>query len=308
MSKAYRGPAMPELVEEYNWGSWPHEDVKECPACKHPDRLQLSGKDRYGLPIGSFMCTQCGVVYLDPILAPKAYSVFYKDWYHRFVAAYWTQGFGPRRYRREALKYGEPIAAWLAERIGKAKKRSVLDIGGSLGIVADMVGKAIAEETDVTVVDPSKEELKNARELGCKAECALFSKWRTHNRKWDVILVCRTIDHIPYPRQFMEKVRSVLAPDGWLFMDYADHALLTLKRGPEKSSQIDHSVNYSRLSFHHLVTNSGFKKEHDLWRYSESRGHLLQAVEPPEPVYDVDAVAQLGRNLLTQSPDLREPL
>ena len=88
--------------------------------------------------------------------------------------------------------------------------RTLLDIGGSTGVVAD----AFARRFDLraTVVDPAPLETAQAQALGIETIEGLVEDVDLGDRRFDVVVLCQTVDHLLDVSGTLRRVRELLAP------------------------------------------------------------------------------------------------
>lgn len=284
MSKVFLNSNMkrlPELRDSFGYEARKKNDLRECPVCRHNSFKVMGLEDRYGFPQKSVVCMRCSAVYLTPRLTDKQYGTFYARWYHQFVSAFWMQAFGPRRYTREQMKYSGRLGP-LIERYAPAGDLRLLDVGGSIGIISNEIKKVLEKKkrsARVTVVDPSKAELKHARILGHETVSGLVEHAKLDGQ-WDIILVCLTIDHLLRPREVMLRLRELLTPTGILYVDFVNFPYVLARRGPVRSIQLDHTVNFNETMFLPWMGSLGFKRRSDKHVYTISRGYVFGGAEP----------------------------
>ena len=81
------------------------------------------------------MCTRCGLGYLSPRLTAGEYGAFYESVYRPLVSAYHGRRIDAETVQVEQRDYGAELVEFLRETL-PAAPASVLDVGGSTGIVA----------------------------------------------------------------------------------------------------------------------------------------------------------------------------
>ena len=90
--------------------------------------------------------------------------------------------------------------------------RTLLDIGGSTGVVAH----AFARRFDLraTVVDPAPLETAEAQALGLETIEGLIERIDLGDRRFDVIMLCQTVDHLLDVTGTLSRVRELLTAAG----------------------------------------------------------------------------------------------
>jgi len=199
----------------------------------------LAYNDRYGMPLRTAMCTACGLVYLMDRLTQDGYSDFYRDGAYRQL----TSSFAGSVATIEDLQadqgaYARNLMCFLEGRVPRDRAVRVLDVGGSSGQVVQELAHRFGVHG--TVIDPSAEEIAAARRIGLEGIVGTVEVWDTDER-FDMILMCRTIEHLWDLRGSIEKIRRLLTPNGVFYCDFLDYMELCRMTGhPQTVSKVDH--------------------------------------------------------------------
>lgn len=114
----------------------------------------------------------------------------------------------------------------------------ILDIGGSTGLVAQAVSAALGGQA--TVIDPALAELELAKARGLQVVHGFVEDWQP-SQQYDLVLLCRSIEHLYNLDATLTKIRDLLTPDGLFFVDIVDFMAYCRKLGsPELVSRVDH--------------------------------------------------------------------
>ncbi len=81
-----------------------------------------------------------------------------------------------------------------------------MDVGGSTGIVA--AGMRDAFGSELTVLDPAPDELEVAAAAGMETIAGFAEDYEPGDRRWDLVLLCQTIDHLLDVRATLESMRG----------------------------------------------------------------------------------------------------
>src|SRR3954468_5488371 len=213
--------------------------VTRCNVCGSEHNAVVAYSDRYGLPIRTAMCTSCGLVYMMDRLTQDAYSDFYRDGaYRKITSAFAGSVATIEDLQADQAQYAKNLTRFLDGRLPNRKHVRLLDVGGSSGEVAlELVNRLGLEGT---VLDPSQEEIEAARKHGLKGIVGSAETWDTEDR-FDIVMMCRTIEHLFDLRATMEKVRRLLCPRGLFYCDFLDYMELCRMTGhPQTVSKVDH--------------------------------------------------------------------
>lgn len=252
----------------YDYAAQPKTRVERCNLCGNTGFVVLTHRDRYGYPALACGCSQCGLVFLDPMMTPAAYGQFYVGTYRPLVSAYHGRLIDARTIQDEQRDYaserGDLLAAFVSER-----HRTMLDIGGSTGVVAH----ALARRFDLraTVIDPAPMETAEAQALGIETIEGLVESVDLGGRRFDVVIICQTVDHLLDIAGTLRRVRELLTPGGLLFIDIVDFRAAYLRNwSVEEAVKIDHPYYLTESTMVAYLRRSGF----DVARTDYAADHL----------------------------------
>src|SRR3972149_12229797 len=145
----------------FDYDKQPKEAVERCNLCGGDYFVPISQRDRSGYAASAFACGRCGLVFLNPRLTANAYGEFYTGVYRPLVSAYHGRTIDARSIQTEQREYAVERAEFAAPYLLSGQHgRSLLDIGGSTGVVARHFVERF--EYEGTVMDPAEEELVEA--------------------------------------------------------------------------------------------------------------------------------------------------
>lgn len=197
----------------------PHERYMCCDLCGWRMFRTISHIDRYGLAGTYQMCEGCGLVFQNPHPTAEGYMEFYAKWYRPLLSALFGRREDAKTIQSSQRSYAERLVQFLKEHVESSVDLAV-DLGGSTGIVAKAVEEAF--NSRCLVIDPSSAELAEARRLGLECEEVLAEQWNPNGRRFNLVLICRSVDHFLSISAVLSKVASGLRPGGYLFIDAAD--------------------------------------------------------------------------------------
>jgi SAM-dependent methyltransferase len=198
----------------------PHEYRVACDLCNQQVFRTIARTDRYGFSTTYQMCESCGLVFQNPRPTAEGYVEFYAKWYRPLVAALMGRRQEEKGLHANHSAYAAKLMKFLKPNLTGGAIRSSVDLGGSTGSVA----KALQIEFggSCLVVDPSPDELEEARKQGLDCEQALAEQWNPDGRRFDLALICRSVDHFLSISGVLAKIASCLRPGGYLFVDPVD--------------------------------------------------------------------------------------
>lgn len=241
--------SLTDLVSSFAFDKRATVPVTACPICGEKRSSVIARRDRYGVAVEVRFCAFCTMMWLSPRMTVPEYEDFYEHWYRRFASAYRQKPMGVEAVLENQVAYGRQVAALVAEFVkNDGHTPRILDIGGSSGFVSYAV-KTLVGNAEVTVVDPCEAELARAESMGATTKHSLIEKYDIKERGWDVILLCRTIDHIANPMSLLAKISRGLDDGGVAYIDYVDTWMVMESEGFHNAFHIDHPMAFTRESF-----------------------------------------------------------
>jgi len=243
----------------YDYESQPKEDIAECNLCKSRVFTVITHRDRYGYVAQASLCSECGLVMLNPRMTPQAYARFYRDIYRPLVSAYHGRLIDARSIQEEQRIYAQQLAKFLRPFLSREYRGSLLDIGGSTGVVAQHLVRTF--DYAATILDPAPEELANAEQLDMKVVAGFLEDYAPGQGEcFDLIIMCQTIDHLLDARNSLAKIKNLLHPQGLFFVDIVDFRAVYLRnRSVEEAIKIDHPYYLTESAMEAYLKRAGFR-------------------------------------------------
>lgn len=267
-----------------------------CGAREHA--IEVAERDRYGYPATFVVCGRCGLGYLCPRLNATQYAHFYSEIYRPLVSAYHGRRIDAETVQLEQRDYAAGLAAFLLPLL-PSSPRTILDVGGSTGVVASVLAGHL--NARATVLDPSPAELAVARAAGMETIAGLVEDFDPGDRSWDLVLLCQTIDHLLDVRSTLAALRRMTAPGGRAFVDIVDVDILVGRTGRiQRAVKIDHPYYLTRPTALALFTLTGFTIVAERVTDDGHRGFVLSrgpVGEPNWPALQASA-AQFVANII----------
>lgn len=236
----------------------PQEYFKRCDLCGWKIFRTISHVDRYGFPGTYQMCEGCGLVFQNPHPSNEGYAEFYRNWYRPLISAYWGGPLDAKTIQAEQKSYAEWLVEFLDQYIDTNVFDSAVDLGGSTGIIAQAIQNAFGGRC--IVVDPSPDELAEAASADLECEQALAEEWDSKGRLFDLILICRSIDHLLSISGVLKKAASALKPGGYLFVDFVDFATAAKTMADYREMlKLDHVYYLSDETMRLYLSQAGFE-------------------------------------------------
>jgi 2-polyprenyl-3-methyl-5-hydroxy-6-metoxy-1,4-benzoquinol methylase len=268
----------------YDYFAREHEDVDACNLCGGGESVVAAEHDRYGYPATLRICTRCGLGYLSPRLTAREYGRFYESVYRPLVSAYHGRRIDAETVQDDQRGYAAELVGFLREKL-PYPPATVLDVGGSTGVVADAVRQAFGAEA--TVLDPAPDELEVAAASGLETIAGFAEDFDPGERRWELVLLCQTIDHLLDVSGTLVSMRGMTAEGGHAFVDVLDLIIAARKQGSaEGAAKIDHPYYLTRDTAQAFFVRAGFEPVAERLSPDGHWGFLLAAGEPREPDWD----------------------
>jgi len=241
----------------YDYAAQSKAAVMTCNLCGSAEFVVLSHRDRYGYPAEAHACGRCGLVFLNPRMTAPAYGRFYDGIYRPLVSAFHGRLIDAHTIQAEQRQYAVERASFLRPFVGRRDNGTMLDIGGSTGVVASSFAAEFGWSG--TLIDPAPLEVEQARRLGLETITGLVEEHDFGARRFDVAVICQTVDHLLDVAGTLARVRGLLADDGLLFIDIVDFRAAYLRNwSVEDAVKIDHPYSLTDPTMRAYLSRAGF--------------------------------------------------
>ena len=254
---------------DYDYPSQPKQAQQTCNLCGASEFVILTHRDRYGYPAQAHACRHCGLVFLNPRMTAQAYGRFYNGIYRPLVSAFHGRLIDARTIQDEQREYAIERAGFIRPFIANAAPKTLLDIGGSTGVVAHHFAREFGLQG--TLIDPAPLEVERAERLGLETVTGLVEEHDFGQRRFDVVIICQTVDHLLDVAGTLTRVRQLLSDDGLLFIDIVDFRAAYLRNwSVEDAIKIDHPYYLTEPTTCAYLRSAGF----DVLRSDYAADHL----------------------------------
>lgn len=143
------------------------------------------------------------------------------------------------------------IDAFAKRRYGSSKSRTLLDVGAGLGVFPYAMRNL---GWNVTALDPDSRAAQHIETtIGVSTIVGDFLKVETERvGQYDAITFNKVLEHIEDPTSFLDRARSLLKPQGFIYIEVPDVAAAAEGPGREEFF-IDHHHVFSLSSLTHLI-------------------------------------------------------
>ena len=259
----------------------PQRRVSACNLCGKGVFTVVSHQDRYGYDVGACACRKCGLVFLNPVMTVEGYREFYSTVYRPLVSAYHGRLIDANSIQNEQRAYATERAKLLEPFVAAVKPSNLLDVGGSTGVVAHYFSTCF--NLEATVVDPAPLEIQKAKSLGLNTVTGVAEEFDPGDRKFDVVVMCQTVDHLLDINRTLKAIRRLINTDGGLFfVDIVDFRAAYLRESSvNKAIKVDHPYYLTEGTIEAFLALAGF--EILLVDYAEDCLHVGYVCRPGRP-------------------------
>jgi SAM-dependent methyltransferase len=282
----------------YDYSAQPRELVRLCNLCGGNVLVTITHRDRYGFPAQASACTRCGLVFLNPRMTAAAYGRFYDGIYRPLVSAFHGRLIDARTIQAEQREYAADRAEFVRPFMEGSGLTTMLDIGGSTGVVASHFAQVFG--LTGTLIDPAPLEVQEARAFGLETITGLVEEHDFQGRRFDVVVICQTVDHLLDVAGTLKRVRELLTPNGYLFIDIVDFRAAYLRNwSVEDATKIDHPYYLTQETMTAYLKRAGFESMR--LSYAADHLHISYLCRPTQvasgALPETAAVAEMFREL-----------
>lgn len=202
-----------QVVEKLRSGQYPLESVP-CAVCGGHDFEQLAAKDRYGIPLSTQICKNCGLVQTNPRMTQAAYNEFYNCEYRPLYEGELRANPKPLRLQyARGVALREYVARFLSH---PPQETRILEVGCGAGGVLQAFHEVGFQ---VQGIDLGEEYVTYGREhLGLDLTVATIHEVDLKRRP-HMVLYSHVIEHILDLESEFRQVHRLLSPDGLLVIE-----------------------------------------------------------------------------------------
>jgi len=199
------------------------------------------------------VCSECGLVFLNPRNIQEEYDLFYKESYKNI-----SQNLSLAQIVDNDKRYDEKkkIVSFLLSNIKKQESIKLIDIGCGLGIMLDIL-------RDNGIVGEGLEPGENAIEFTRKNGFVVHDgSIDSHNvkEKYNVVTSTALIEHVMDPVSSFKQMSSLLLSDGYLLIQTPDYFGMNLRRkGVRSFFKFVHTYYYTENMLRSLLGQAGLK-------------------------------------------------
>lgn len=250
-----------------------------CHLCGSEEKETVGRRDRYGNKLHTALCTNCGLVFTDPMPTDEEvanyYSRFYRKHYHNSEKP-------TKRAIYKNFKGARRIATDLEPLLSSGKK--VLDVGAGGGeFVSYLCDKGI----DAEGIEPNQGFANYALETyKVKIQTGMWETADVDDESMDLITAHHVVEHFRNPFGAMQAFHKWLKPGGHLYISVPN--IVRPERTPFTRFHFGHVYNFSPKTLRMTALKAGFEEVPLLPTGDTTL--VLKKVESPNPnwLFDPD--------------------
>jgi 2-polyprenyl-3-methyl-5-hydroxy-6-metoxy-1,4-benzoquinol methylase len=242
-----------------------------CPLCGG------DGHDQWGAENGfsCVRCSACGLVYVNPRPSLRDISHANEIGEHRTADEVLHVVY--KRSRRKALRYAATIRTIFPDIVTSTTPVRWLDVGAGFGEMVEVLQELLPPGSQVMGIEPMAPKVADAQARGLPVYQVNLSQV---TGRFDIISLINVFSHIPDFRDFLGRLRPLLADNGELFIETGNGGdLASMRDYPDLLYLPDHLV---------------FAGEAHLRDYLEQSGFSIHSTT----LSRVDTAVQFGKNLV----------
>jgi SAM-dependent methyltransferase len=258
----------------------------------------LAEIDRYGLPLRTVLCMECGTLRADPYLDESALSDFYNHLYQEL----YDRSSDPAAYFEKQRHYGRSILAYARSFLTSSDR--VLEIGcgagGAVSVFQEAGFRAMGCDFSAELVKFGTSRGVERLDWGSPLE--LLQRTAGPERP-TFVYMHHVFEHLPEPLEFLDRLRAMLTPASRVLVVVPDIARIHRFAFPGGDARlflhVAHCFNFSHEGLRRMVRRAGLR----LTDMQEREAHgapelwaLFQLLEPePAGEHEPDAGLQMLR-------------
>ncbi len=179
--------------------------------CGNDNYEVIAKEDRYGIPIQTVICKNCGMIYSNPYYDNDTLTDFYTNHYR---ALYQTKEYSDKQFesrKQSGIYYVNQLEKKYNEHI---QDKKVFEIGCAAGAIL----QAFKDRgCNVYGCDYGKKYLEFGRNKGLTLEDGSYESLKQYGQA-DILILSHVLEHIVRPIDFLKDIKQLLKDDGYLLI------------------------------------------------------------------------------------------
>ena len=268
-----------------------------CPLCKNDSSIIISETERYSLPVTFQICEKCGLIYSSEYFTNKFASNYYANIYNRFKGNKTADELFLNRTSEFAycwIRY-EYIKQYLGSDFKKINV--VMEPGCNDGCnLVPFKNNGI----EVYGCDYDENRMKAGRNAGINIISGDINVLLNTNVQADLIILSHVVAHIPELNKFLQKVKKLLTPDGYVYIETPGYKWQVQKS--ENLKQVEeYGIHNNFLSFLQFEFCYVFELETLKLTMEKNGFHLFKGDEIIRSIFQLDHRPSITKSTITSN-------
>ena len=259
ISKKYRAL----LIDDIDNNIIETETISTCP-CGSLNLEELSKIDRFGLPFGSLICQDCGLISTSPRITNKSLPYYYNNYYHPL-----NFGIESLETRNALYSDGQGVKIFnkLKPFLPKTNKLEILEIGAGTGsVLVEFKEEAKKHKIEVSELgtEYSDECIKECQNRNINIIEGNIQTVLATNKQFDIIILSHVFEHFVDLKKELTDLGKLMHSQSLLYIEVPG-ILVNHKKWYYDFSYLiyhvhAHMYNFTRNTLSNLLSMSNFKE------------------------------------------------
>ena len=175
--------------------------------------ILVARRDRYALPVNTYLCVSCGVMRQSPRMTNEALLRFYQEDYRPI---YVGSDQAPDNYFCRQIEHGRSIYGFVASSFNKKHNLSVFDVGCSAG---GTLVPFVDAGWNAYGCDVGERYLQLGKKKGLVLEHGDASVLAKYG-KADLVILSHVLEHLPNPEKSLSQISTIVADRGFVYIEF----------------------------------------------------------------------------------------
>ena len=227
-----------------------------CNLCGATNYEVFCDRERFGLPLQTVICKECGLMYINPRPTKEQYAEFYKSDYRKVVSG--SDEGDPVKFDEQVAFARRVILPLLGQYASQFSPTTILDLGCSYGGIL----YALRQNFPASVgygLEPLVKISQYARQrTGATVYTTLLEDFEP-DQKYNLIVFPRSLNHSLDPRANLLKIRAMLSEDGLFILTLEDPTTKMLRLPLDTVTEMTHPYMLAPETIQYLLDQVGLE-------------------------------------------------
>jgi SAM-dependent methyltransferase len=180
--------------------------------CGTRDGLLIARRDRFALPVPTYLCRVCGTMWTNPRMSEQSLDIFYEQDYRPI---YVGSPLPPDDFFDGQVQHGKNIYEFVASCVSSIPTFTVFDVGcGAGGCLLPFIEAGCHGYG----CDLGGEYLQRGRASGLTLENGDVTTLMGYAPA-NLVVLCHVLEHLPHPLRSLQKITQLLANEGYVYVE-----------------------------------------------------------------------------------------